>query len=495
MKRFVRTTRPGPRAGVALVASLLLSGGAALAAATALPSAASAVAACATPWAEGRTYAVGASVSYGVRNYTALQAHTAYTGAGWNPAATPTLWRDVEACGGTTGPAPTPTATGTSTPRTTPTPTPTGTSKPTGGLPAKILTGYWQNFDNGATPLRLRDVPTSYDLIAVAFADATSTPGAVSFTLDTGLSSRLGGYTKADFINDVKTVHARGQKVVISIGGEKGNVDFSSAANASSFVTSMTEMMRDYGFDGIDIDLEHGLNVQNVASASRQLRNIFGASFVYAMAPQTVDTQPGGRYLDLIDLTKDFLTVVNTQYYNSGSMNGCNGSVVTQGTVDFITAQACYLLQKVNPDQVGLGFPATAQGAGSGYVSPSVVNAAVNCLTKRQQCGAYVPEVAFPGLRGVMDWSINWDATGGYAFASSVKANLTGTGGATTTPAPSPTPTSGGACATAAWNSSSVYTGGMSVSHRGRSYSAKWWTQGEEPGVTTSGVWADKGAC
>ena len=63
----------------------------------------------------------------------------------------------------------------------TPSPTPTSTSSPTPtppatGLPAHVLTGYWQDFVNGATPLRLRDVPTAYDLIAVAFANATSTP-------------------------------------------------------------------------------------------------------------------------------------------------------------------------------------------------------------------------------------------------------------------------------------------------------------------------------
>lgn len=476
----------------ALTASLLLSV-ATVGATTLLTSPAGAAAACATTWAEGRTYAVGAKVAYSGRNYTALQAHTAHPGAGWNPASTPTLWRDVEACGGGgTSPTPTP-----PTPNPTPTPPPTGT--PSGALPAKILTGYWQNFDNGATPLRLRDVPTSYDLIVVAFADSTATPGAVTFNVDSGLSSKFGGYGKADFINDVKTVHARGQKVIVSIGGEKGNVDFSSVANASNFVSSMTGLMREYGFDGIDIDLEHGLNVQNVASASRQLRNTFGSDFIYAMAPQTIDTQPGGRYMELIDLTKDFLTVVNTQYYNSGSMNGCNGSVVSQGTVDFITAQACYLLQKLRPDQVGLGLPATPQGAGSGYVSPAIVNAAVNCLTKRQQCGNYVPATAWPGLRGVMDWSINWDASSGYSFANQVKPNLTGTGGGTTqppvTPTPTPTPPAGGSCSTTAWSRSAVYTGGSQVAHRGRNYQAKWWTQGEEPGVTTSGVWNDRGSC
>src|SRR5881628_54860 len=36
-------------------------------------------------------------------------------------------------------------------------------------LPRHELTGYWQDFVNPATPLRLRDVSSSYDLVAVAF--------------------------------------------------------------------------------------------------------------------------------------------------------------------------------------------------------------------------------------------------------------------------------------------------------------------------------------
>ncbi|MEJ8636356.1 MULTISPECIES: glycoside hydrolase family 19 protein [Streptomyces] len=55
-----------------------------------------------------------------------------------------------------------------------------------------------------------------------------------------------------------------------------------------------------------------------------------------------------------------------------------------------------------------------------------------------------------------------------------------------------PSTASAAACA-AAWNSSSVYTGGMSASYNGRNYQAKWWTQNERPG--SADVWADQGTC
>jgi chitinase len=58
-----------------------------------------------------------------------------------------------------------------------------------------------------------------------------------------------------------------------------------------------------------------------------------------------------------------------------------------------------------------------------------------------------------------------------------------------------PTPTGTGGCTSAAWDRTKIYTGGMTASHNNHEWYANWWTQNEEPGVTTSGVWKDLGAC
>src|SRR6185503_8527723 len=58
--------------------------------------------ACTAPaWAEGNTYTAGQQVTYQGRLYQALVTHTAWPGAGWNPASTPSLWTDLGACTGT----------------------------------------------------------------------------------------------------------------------------------------------------------------------------------------------------------------------------------------------------------------------------------------------------------------------------------------------------------------------------------------------------------
>ncbi|MEV5278409.1 glycosyl hydrolase family 18 protein [Streptomyces sp. NPDC052811] len=295
----------------------------------------------------------------------------------------------------------------------------TGGTPGGGNVPKHAVTGYWQNFNNGATVQKISDVPANYDIIAVAFADATSTPGAVSFTLDT---NGLGGYTVDQFKADIAAKHAAGKSVIISIGGQNGTISVSDSASATNFANSVYSLMQTYGFDGVDIDLENGLNSTYMTQALKSIAAKGGAKTVITMAPQTIDMQsPSNEYFKTALNIKDILTVVNMQYYNSGSMNGCDGNVYSQGTVDFLTALACIQLQGgLDPSQVGLGLPASASGAGSGYVSPAVVNAALDCLTQGTNCGSFKPSKTYPGLRGAMAWSTNWDAKSGNAWSGAV---------------------------------------------------------------------------
>ncbi|HLV99963.1 MAG TPA: carbohydrate binding domain-containing protein [Ktedonobacterales bacterium] len=324
-------------------------------------------------------------------------------------------------------PTPTPTATPTQGPTPTPTPSPTPCTSCGGNLPRHLITGYWQDFTNGATPLRLSAVNSNYTIIAVAFANADpNNPGGVTFSIDSGLSSALGGYTASDFINDIKTLHSQGKKVIISVGGANGTITVNDATSATNFANSVFSLIQTYGFDGVDIDLENGLNPTFMTSALQQLSSKVGSSLIITLAPQTVDMQStSGDYFQLALNIKTILTIVNMQYYNSGSMNGCDGKVYSEGTEDFLVALACIQLQGgLRPDQVGLGLPASTSAAGGGYVSPSVVNAALDCLETGTNCGSFKPSTTYPGIRGAMDWSINWDAANGYNFANTIGPHL-----------------------------------------------------------------------
>ena len=435
-----------------------------------------------SPWAPNVSYKVGDIVSYNGKYYQCIQAHTSLVG--WEPSNVPALWQEYTGpvtppadqaaaptftpAGGTysepqqvtmacatqgaviryttDGAEPTESSSAYSSPVTV-SATTTVKAKafhdgmtasetaaatylfqqgPVAELPEHLLTGYWQNFDNGAACLKISDVPTAYQLIAVAFADAAGQPGAVSFTLDPTLSSRLGGYTKQQFIADIAAAKGRGQKVILSVGGQNGSVSVGGDESAANFANSVYSLMQEYGFDGVDIDLENGISPDYMASALRQLSAKAGSGLIITLAPQTLDMQTvSSGYFRLALQIKDILTIVNTQYYNSGSMLGQDGKVYSQGTVDFITALAAIQLENgLRPDQVGLGLPASSSAAGSGYVSPSVVNSALNILAEGASGGSYTPPRTYPSLRGAMTWSVNWDASNQYNFANTVAPAL-----------------------------------------------------------------------
>ncbi|ACU35172.1 chitinase [Actinosynnema mirum] len=328
----------------------------------------------------------------------------------------------------TTKPTTTTTKPTTTTPPTTTPPTTTTSNnpgQPDPALPKHLLTGYWHNFDNGSKALKLADVPRAYDIVAVSFADAVPTrPGAVSFTLDPGLAGKLGGYTDAQFKADVKTLKSRGQKVIISVGGERGTISVGDSTASANFANSVKDLVASYGFDGVDVDLENGVNATHMAPALRAIHAAGGK--IITMAPQTIDMQSTGtEYFKLALAVKDILTVVNMQFYNSGAMLGCDQKVYSQGSVDFLVSLACVQLENgLRPDQVGLGLPSSGSAAGGGYQSPANVNAALDCLARGTGCGSFKPAKTWPGIRGAMTWSINWDATANWQFSNTVAPHL-----------------------------------------------------------------------
>jgi chitinase len=93
----------------------------------------------------------------------------------------------------------------------------------------------------------------------------------------------------------------------------------------------------------------------------------------------------------------------------------------------------------------------------------------------------------------------NWTVTFGgktYALTGDLARGTTPADPGTATPTPDPTQTPGGTCTAPEWSATTEYGGNSTVSHNSRTWKAKWWTKGEEPGTTGEwGVWQDLGAC
>ena len=298
-------------------------------------------------------------------------------------------------------------------------------------LPEHMVTGYWHNFLNGSTALKLSDVPSYYDMICVAFANSSTTAGKVTFELDKDLSTALGGYTEAQFIQDIKDAKAKGQHVIISVGGAEGTTYITNEESANQFATSLISMIEEYGFEGVDIDFEGSAvsGTDYIAEALRKVQSHFGDDFIITMAPETLyfqDTNPNGTavtsaYYRLAYKIRDILTICYPQFYNTGGMNGYNGFNAQVGNADFLTSLATLLLENgLRADQVALGLPSTPKAASSGYVSTDVISTAVTSLVNGTSSGSFTAPKAYPTFRGVMTWSINWDATNNYAWAKSM---------------------------------------------------------------------------
>ncbi len=331
-----------------------------------------------------------------------------------------------------------------------------------GDLPPHALIGYLHtSFANGSGYTRMADVPDSWDVINLAFGEPTTvTSGDIRFSL-CPQTECPNVESVAEFKAAVAAKRAAGKKVLLSIGGQNGQVQLTTTAARDAFVASVSSIIDTYGLDGVDIDFEgHSLSLNtgdtdfrnpttpvivNLISALKTLTARYGDDFVLTMAPETFFVQNGyqfygsgpwggqdprcGAYLPVIYALRDDLTLLHVQDYNSGPIMGLDDKYHTMGGADFHIAMTDMLLTgfpvardttkmfpALRPDQVAIGLPASTQ-AGNGHTAPAQVNQALDCLTKGTGCGSYQTHGRWPGLRGLMTWSINWDRYNGWEFS------------------------------------------------------------------------------
>lgn len=325
-------------------------------------------------------------------------------------------------------------------------------------IPRHILTGYWHNWQTEKVKfIRLKDVCENFDIVHVAFATAIGAlDGRMSFV-------PYPGAIEEQFKSDVRDLQQRGKKVVISVGGATGSVAIADSQARQNFVDSMTSIIHQYSFDGIDINLEGKVRLDTgdsdyrsptspsilfLIDAIRAIQAVFGNEFIVSLAPETMAVQGGyrkyadgwGAYLPILHSLRDMITYVQVQHYNSAAMTGMDGRRYFQGTPDFHVAMAEMLLKgfpingdkalffsPLRPDQIVIGLTASDKILNDGYTSPQDIHKALDYLSRGQGFGgSYVLRKGsgYPGLRGVMTWSINWDAITNFCFSTATRSVL-----------------------------------------------------------------------
>ncbi|MBK6643664.1 MAG: T9SS type A sorting domain-containing protein [Bacteroidetes bacterium] len=309
-------------------------------------------------------------------------------------------------------------------------------------LPTPSLVGYWHNWNDTSAPyIPLTAIDNRYNVIEISFAVPVSPQ-------DMTMTFIPDNITVPAFISQVQALQAAGKKVLLSIGGANAFIDLTTTVNRDAFIASMTNMLVTYGFDGIDIDIEHGnaititggtiasptnISQQHLIVAIQQImqnyRTAFSKKMLLTMAPETAYVTGGmsayggiwGGYLPIINALRDSIDMLHMQLYNSGSMYGIDGGIYTQGNADFIVAMTEAVVQGFQTGggffqglpahKIAVGLPACGNAAGGGFVNDVTVKSAIDYIRGNgPKPGLYTLTNTYPDLGGMMTWSINWDA-------------------------------------------------------------------------------------
>jgi chitinase len=245
---------------------------------------------------------------------------------------------------------------------------------------------------------------------------------------------------------------------MISLGGGGQHFTLADPKRIPNFVSSVTRIVSEYGFDGIDIDFESpSLSIEpgdsdfkrpttpsivNLISAIRQLHDHFGDRFMISLVPEGTQIPAGfpsyggqfGSYLPITYALRDILSFIDVQDYNTPPLQGLDGEIYQAGSVDYHAAMTELLLHGFavggDPKQMFPPMPADKVAVGflTGDTTPTVVCEAMDYLiTGKAPSGTTYRlrnPAGYPGMIGAMFWTIDADRRGGYKFSNVVGPQL-----------------------------------------------------------------------
>jgi chitinase len=198
----------------------------------------------------------------------------------------------------------------------------------------------------------------------------------------------------------------------------------------------LSALVTEWGLDGIDWDLENFPGtIPDIIAATSIVRTVTAGlrgahpGLLVSGAPQMTDVYPDypsitvgfNRFVPLlanINSSSDnnnnnntpFFDLLMPQMYNTWAAVETLAYAQTYAgelAVGFTVAGGQVPL-KVPPVRPWLGYPASRNAAGSGYIEPTAVAAMARKL------------VDAGNISGLMTWEIGWDAAQGWAFATAV---------------------------------------------------------------------------
>jgi chitinase len=315
------------------------------------------------------------------------------------------------------------------------------------------LVGYWVGYSPVKT-IPLRDVSPQWDVVIVAFAPpAKGSTSLMDFHTPTG-------YTEEQFKSDIRELQDKGKKVLISLGGGGQVVTLNTKTDVRKFVGSVSGIVQEYGFDGVDLDFETPSlildpgdtdfrepttpSIVNLIAAMRQLRRRFGLKFMIAEVPEGPQVPAGlevyagqfGSFLPVIYGTRDILSFVDVQNYNTPPLEGLDGNYYMPEKADYYVSMTEMLLHgfpvarnrklffpPLPPDKVAVGFLV-------GRSPLSAIEDSVRYLVEGKSYPGREYRLSRPAgysnFDGVMFWNIQGDWRDNYQMSNSVGPLLHG---------------------------------------------------------------------
>ena len=326
-------------------------------------------------------------------------------------------------------------------------------------LPSKIILGYAHSWENAGAPFLYfsQMVGSKFNVVDYSFVETVNRDGytPVLTTNDTRYLTN-GVFNKQLLKNDIKSLRDSGVPVIVSIGGQNGHVVLDNVAQKNIFVNGLKAIIDEYQFDGVDIDFEGGSmnfnagglrdisyagisaypRLKNVVDAFKELKAYYGPGFLLTAAPETQYVQGGystytdtfGSFLPIIQNLRNELDLLAVQLYNTGGENGLDGQYYGSAKkANMVTALTDMVIKGYNIATTGMRFdglpaskvlialPACPSAAGSGYLTPAEGISAMHYLrtgtTFSGRTYTMQPGGPYPSLRGLMTWSVNWDAS------------------------------------------------------------------------------------
>jgi chitinase len=326
-------------------------------------------------------------------------------------------------------------------------------------LPSKIILGYAHSWENAGAPFLYfsQMVGSKFNVVDYSFVETVNRDGytPVLTTNDTRYLTN-GVFNKQLLKNDIKSLRDSGVPVIVSIGGQNGHVVLDNVTQKNIFVNGLKAIIDEYQFDGVDIDFEGGSmnfnagglrdisyagisaypRLKNVVDAFKELKAYYGPGFLLTAAPETQYVQGGystytdtfGSFLPIIQNLRNELDLLAVQLYNTGGENGLDGQYYGSAKKsNMVTALTDMVIKGYNIATTGMHFdglpaskvlialPACPSAAGSGYLTPTEgINAMHYLRTGTTFSGrtyTMQPGGPYPSLRGLMTWSVNWDAS------------------------------------------------------------------------------------